>query len=65
MSVLIVVNLLVVNLAIMSHDGGKGSVHGGSHRGDPFGGQVDNLAVMTSQNGGQGSVHGGSHGGDW
>ena len=37
MSGLIVVNLLVV----MSHDGGKGSVHGGSHRGDPFGGQVD------------------------
>ena len=38
----------------------KGSVHGG----DPFGGQVDNLAVM-SQNVGQGSVHAGSHGGDW
>ena len=34
MSGLIVVNLLVVNLAIMSHDGGKGSVHGGSHGGD-------------------------------
>ena len=34
------------------------------HGGDPFVGQVDNLAVM-SQNVGQGSVHAGSHGGDW
>ena len=58
------VTLLVVNLAIMSHDDEKGNVHGGSHGGDPFCGQENNLAVMI-QNGGQGSVHGGSHGGDW